>query len=290
MIYVFGDYELDLRRCELRYTGKPAKLEPQVFNVLAYLIQHRDRVVSKQDLIDSLWPGRFVTDATLTSQVMAVRRAVGDRGREQRVIQTLHGRGYRFIAAVEERFGSPAIPADSGLPLGPPASIGTRHPQEAPVSWHKEVVTPRAPMSSGTVSAVGRETELEQLHHWLQRALQGTRQVVFITGEAGLGKTTLVETFLRELDSDGGLWVGRGQCLEHYGSGEAYLSVLEAFRRLCKEPEGQELMGCWRSGRRPGWCRCPGSSMGLSSRPCSGGCWEPSASACCERWQKPLKR
>ncbi len=103
MIYAFEDYELDLQCYELHYAGKQVKLEPQVFNVLAYLIQHRERVVTKEELLEQLWPSRFVSEATLTSRLTAARRAIGDRGREQRLIQTIHGRGYRFIAPVEER-------------------------------------------------------------------------------------------------------------------------------------------------------------------------------------------
>jgi predicted ATPase len=93
-----------------------------------------------------------------------------------------------------------------------------------------------------TVQAVGRKAELAQLHSWLQQALHGSRQVVFVTGEAGLGKTTLVEAFLQELGSFGPLRIGHGQCVEHYGAGEAYLPVLEALGRLCTEPGGQELI------------------------------------------------
>jgi DNA-binding winged helix-turn-helix (wHTH) protein len=70
--------------------------------VLVYLIQHRHRIVTKDELVEHVWAGRLVSEATLTSRMMAARRAVGDRGREQRVIQTWHGRGYRFIVAVEE--------------------------------------------------------------------------------------------------------------------------------------------------------------------------------------------
>ena len=81
------------------------------------------------------------------------------------------------------------------------------------------------------------------MHRCLQQALQGNRQVVFVPGEAGLGKTTLVESFLQEVTARGTLWIARGQCLEHYGTGEAYLPVLEAWGRLFKEPEGQRLVG-----------------------------------------------
>jgi DNA-binding winged helix-turn-helix (wHTH) protein len=137
MIYAFDDdYELDLQRYELRYAGKLVKLEPQVFNVLAYLIQHRDRVVTKEELFARLWPGRFVTEATLTSRMRAAREAIGDSGREQRLIQTVHGRGYRFTAPVTVANGPPSVRAVSSPPswlaaepsplpaLGPP-SVGS---------------------------------------------------------------------------------------------------------------------------------------------------------------------
>ena len=89
---------------------------------------------------------------------------------------------------------------------------------------------------------MGRAAELSRLHHWLQQALGGTRQLVFVTGEAGLGKTTLVEAFLQELGGYGALQIAHGQCIEHYGAGEAYLPVLEALGQLCKAPGGQEII------------------------------------------------
>ncbi|HEV8712202.1 MAG TPA: AAA family ATPase, partial [Candidatus Binatia bacterium] len=89
---------------------------------------------------------------------------------------------------------------------------------------------------------VGREVELAHLHGWLERALAGERQVVFVTGEPGIGKTTLVDAFLHHAVARGGLWLGRGQCIEHYGAGEAYLPVLKAFGRLCRESGGERLI------------------------------------------------
>ena len=253
MIYAFEEYELDVPRYELRYAGKLVKLEPQVFNVLAYLLQHRDRVVTKDELLAQLWPGRFVSEATLTSRLTAARRAIGDRGREQRVIQTVHGRGYRFIVPVEERL----------------ARERASHNVPAALS---RMVTPSGTLrGSRTVHAVGREAELAQLNHWLQQALSGTRQVVFVTGEAGLGKTTLVETFLHELDGAGALWIGHGQCIEHYGAGEAYLPVLEALGRLCQEPGGQALITLLAKQAPPGWCKCLGWSLTPSLRPYNAG-------------------
>ena len=100
--YVFGEHELDLRHFELRRAGQRVAIEPQVFDVLAYLVAHRDRVVPKEELLDEVWRTRFVTESTLTTRVKAARRAVGDDGTRQAVIRTLHGRGYRFVAEVTE--------------------------------------------------------------------------------------------------------------------------------------------------------------------------------------------
>ena len=83
---------------------------------------------------------------------------------------------------------------------------------------------------------------MTRLHAWLARARRGVRQVVFVTGEAGLGKTTLVEAFVAEVGNHGSLWIGHGQCVEHYGAGEAYLPVLEALGRLCRGAGGQEIV------------------------------------------------
>jgi predicted ATPase/class 3 adenylate cyclase len=102
MRYIFGGYELDTQLYALHHAGVAVRLEPQVFNVLAHLIRHRDRVVSKQELLDHLWPEQFISDATLHTRLMEARKAVGDSGHTQQVIQTLRGRGYRFVAAVEE--------------------------------------------------------------------------------------------------------------------------------------------------------------------------------------------
>jgi DNA-binding winged helix-turn-helix (wHTH) protein len=243
MIYVFDeDYALDLQRYELRYSGKPVKLEPQVFNLLAYLIQHRDRVVTKQELLDTLWQGRFVTEAVLTSRLMGARKAVGDDGRVQRLIQTVHGRGYRFIAAVEEHIGDAMGHRSSSPSAAMPVPPEVQLRQVAPIFPSEQVTMPATLQASRGVRAVGREAELAQLHRHLERVLQGTRQVVFVTGEAGLGKTTLIETFIADLSSLGALWIGRGQCLEHYVAREAYLPVLEAVGRLCRDPEGLEVL------------------------------------------------
>ena len=102
MIFVFGDCELDLDRFELRRGGQPRPVEPQVFDLLAVLIRERHRVVPKEELLDTVWGDRFVSESALTSRVKAARQAIGDDGRGQRFIRTAHGRGYQFAASVDE--------------------------------------------------------------------------------------------------------------------------------------------------------------------------------------------
>jgi DNA-binding winged helix-turn-helix (wHTH) protein len=99
-VVAFGDLELDSALFELRRGGTRVPIEPQTFDVLAYLVMNRHRVVAKVELMDAVWGGRFVSEAAVTSRIKHVRRAVGDDGDAQRVIQTVHGRGYRFIATV----------------------------------------------------------------------------------------------------------------------------------------------------------------------------------------------
>jgi DNA-binding winged helix-turn-helix (wHTH) protein/alpha-beta hydrolase superfamily lysophospholipase len=106
MRYRFDDYLLDTSRYELCRNGEPMHVEPQVFDVLAHLIEHRDRVVTKAELLDSVWGDQFVSESALTTRIKQLRQAVGDSGREQRVVQTVHGRGYRFVGTAEELPGS----------------------------------------------------------------------------------------------------------------------------------------------------------------------------------------
>lgn len=120
MLYAFEEWELDVERYELRRAGQPIKLEPQVFSVLAYLVQHRDRVLSKQELLSHLWPGQYIGDSALERCIMAARKAVGDSGGKQRVIKTFHRRGYRFVVPVTEHVPPAAPEAPMALASPPP--------------------------------------------------------------------------------------------------------------------------------------------------------------------------
>jgi TolB-like protein/DNA-binding winged helix-turn-helix (wHTH) protein/Flp pilus assembly protein TadD len=103
MIYVFGDCDLDTSLYTLRRAGQTIRLRPKAFRVCLYLLEHRDRVVPREELCAQVWPGQFISQATLEGVIRAVRQAVGDSGQAQGIIQTLHGYGYRFVARVEER-------------------------------------------------------------------------------------------------------------------------------------------------------------------------------------------
>ncbi|MDH3655286.1 MAG: alpha/beta fold hydrolase, partial [Myxococcales bacterium] len=113
MIYRFEDCELDLDLFELRRGDQVQQVEPQVFDLLTYLMRHRDRVVSKQEILGAIWDDRVVSESALTSRIKAARRAVGDDGRAQRIVKTVHGRGYRIVVEVEE---ITAVPKDKDVP------------------------------------------------------------------------------------------------------------------------------------------------------------------------------
>ncbi len=104
----FGDCEMDLRRQELRRGGEVVRIEPQVFDLLVHLIRHRDRVVSKDELFDTIWQGRIVSEAALSSRINAARKAIGDDGESQKLIRTMHKRGFRFVGEASDLGGKGA--------------------------------------------------------------------------------------------------------------------------------------------------------------------------------------
>src|ERR1700730_12006549 len=105
MIYQFGPFELDLATAELRAGGEACSLEPQVFALLALLVENRDRLVSKEEIIEKVWDGRAVSDAALATRVKSARRVIGDDGQSQHFIRTIHSRGFRFVGEVRASRG-----------------------------------------------------------------------------------------------------------------------------------------------------------------------------------------
>lgn len=109
MKYSFGGFELDLTKVELRAEGEARPLEPQVFALIAYLVENRERLVSRDELLEKVWDGRLVSDSALASRVKAARQALGDDGKAQRFIRTIHGKGFRFVAVVHAERDEPRL-------------------------------------------------------------------------------------------------------------------------------------------------------------------------------------
>ena len=118
MLYCFEKFEFDTKRRELRHAGRSIPLEPQVFDLLEYLIRNRDRVVSKDDIMAAIWGGRIVSESTLTSRINSARGALGDSGAAQRLIKTMRHKGLRFVSEVCEGNGADVVERQVALPVG----------------------------------------------------------------------------------------------------------------------------------------------------------------------------
>ena len=224
-----GPLRLDLvNECLWRGSASIA-LRPKAYAVLKHLMDRRGQLVTKQQLLEAVWPGTYVGDAVLKTTIRQLREALGDDAESPRYIQTAHRRGYRFVADVgDQGFTAAQAHAPSGDEAAERASSSGASPQSAP---HE---------------ILGRDSELSKLRALLHRALDGERQVVFVTGEAGIGKTTLVSALLDQATTIDRTRTARGQCLEQYGAGEAYLPVLEALSRLGRGPDSERVVACLR--------------------------------------------
>lgn len=178
----YEDIEIDTARFELRRRGQRVDVEPRVLDLIVFLATHAPRVVSRDELLEGVWRGLHVGDAALSRAVREARRALGDDGTAQRIIKTVHGRGYRFVAPM-------ASVASERLPAPSPPSDGF----------------------------YGREGTLERLIHIARGCLTGPGTTVIVTGEAGIGKTRLLERLTREA-RELGLTVATGRCSANEGA------------------------------------------------------------------------
>src|SRR5262249_12331106 len=225
-LLIFEPFGLDVGNARLWRGPEATHLTRKAFAVLHYLVEHAQQLVTKDELLEVVWSQTHVSEAALAVCICEIRQALGDNPRTPRFIETVYGRGYRFLATVTVADRLPETRETALLRrLTLPASRFT---------------PPLARLRPGVL--VGREAEFGHVQQWLAQALRGERQVGFVTGEAGIGKTALVEAFVERVSGAGALWIGRGQCIEQYGAGEAYLPVLEALGRLCRGPEGQRFM------------------------------------------------
>ena len=221
----FSPFRLDLANERLWRLAQPIPLRPKTFAVLRCFVEHPGQLLTKAAFFEVVWPEAVVSDVVLKVCIRELRLALGDNARQPRFIATVHGRGYRFIGSVTAAL-QPVAPPDASksmAQLQDPEFAGVR-------------------LDAGHGPIVGREVDIASLHQCLDKVWSGARQVVLVTGETGLGKTTVVEAFVTEAGCRGTLWIGRGQCIEHYGAGEAYMPVLEALEQLCRSSGSQDFV------------------------------------------------
>jgi DNA-binding winged helix-turn-helix (wHTH) protein len=194
----FDLFELDESEARLARAGAPVPLPPKAFALLCTLARHPGQLVAKEALLDAVWGHRWVSDSVLKTTVSELRAALGDDAQHPRYIETVSRHGYRFMASVAPA-QAPATPAPAAALALPPL--------------------------------VGRDDALAQLHAAWQQAQAGQRQMVWLSGEPGMGKTTLITHFIAMLDARA---VALGQCVEQHGAGEPYLPLLEALGALAR--------------------------------------------------------
>ena len=206
----FGEYQLDPAQ-GLKRGQDDIRITPKSLSLLCLLAQRAGQVVTKEEIFRLVWPDTAVSDSALTSCIQELRGALGDEVKRPRYIETLHRRGYRFIARTL-----------SGLTQSPPVMA--------------------VPLLRPDIPFVGREALVQEMVNAWTSASQGRRQLLFVTGEAGVGKTTTVSVFLTRLAAIGPIRATWAQCVQHFGAGEPYEPLLEAITRLCRQASGQQFL------------------------------------------------
>jgi predicted ATPase len=197
----FGPFCLDVTHGGLWRGEQVIHLRPRSMAMLRYLVEHPDRLVTKAELRQHVWVGTHVTDHVLRTSVQEIRAALGDVAPAPHFLETVGGQGYRFLMG-----GDLDVPS-----LSRPGPI------------------------------VGRQREVDTLQGWFERAATGARQLVFVSGEVGAGKTTVIDLWLARLAAEREARMAWGQCVEHYGEGEPYLPLLGALGQLSRTLEGHAI-------------------------------------------------
>src|SRR5262245_15715877 len=202
----FGGFALDAANARLYRGDEVVVLRGKTFAVLEYLTARPGQLVTKEELLRALWPEVYVTEDVLVGCVRELRQAFGDTRGTPRFVETVYRRGYRWIAALEGTEPLPPPEGRAALPI------------------------------------VGRDADLTELRRSFERAAGGSRQVVFVSGEAGIGKTALLDAFRDGLGAgahgSAPVLVARGQCVEQYGPAEPFLPLLDGLARLSRQPGG----------------------------------------------------
>ena len=217
----FGPFRLDcVNQCLWRGDGSSEDerilLTPTEFGVLDYLVAHAGRLVTHDELLDAVWPRTAIEPQAVKSKVFRLRRVLGDDSREPAFIETVQRRGYRFVAKI--------------------ASTSSEETSSAPAT-----------------SLVGREQMLNELWSCFRAARNGKPEIVFLSGEPGIGKTSLANEFCRQVaERDRTVRIAVGQCVEGFGSKEAFYPVLDAVGQLCHGADGGRIVDILAS-RAPTW-------------------------------------
>ncbi|MGR8931889.1 MAG: AAA family ATPase [Gammaproteobacteria bacterium] len=208
---LFPPFRFNPSSGELWQGDKPVLLRPKTGAVLDCLLKRQGQVVTRAELCRAVWPGSHGSEQAPKQCIRELRVILGDTTTTPRFIETVGRRGYRFIGSLDLPDGLNEPPKESTA-VTVPARI-----------------------------CMGRDAELANLRACLKRIRRGERQVVFITGEPGIGKTTLIENFIESLAGQD-LWIASGQCVPHHGAAEAYGPLLDALSQLARGATGPRLV------------------------------------------------
>jgi predicted ATPase/DNA-binding winged helix-turn-helix (wHTH) protein len=217
----FESFRLDTSNQCLWREGAQLALPPKPFAVLRYLVENSGRLITHDELLDALWPQTYVQPQVLRTYMLDLRKLLNDAAANPRFIQTLPKRGYCFVAPVTEVEGdgrsAPRAFASAQAYTGVADGIVNR-------------------IVDGIVD---RTDEFARLQQQFDLSASGQRRVVFVTGEAGIGKTALVDAFCQRPRAGIEISTARGQCVEGFGSKEEYYPLMEALGDLCASPHGE---------------------------------------------------
>lgn len=217
---------IDIAAGRVTVDDTPVELRPKTWEVLRYLVERAGQLVGKDELFDAVWADTAVSESTLSKSVGELRSALDDSSQSPRFLETVSRRGFRWIGPVKVVGGAVADQPGGVSEPSAPAATG-------------------AAADEGGSGVIARDRELGELEAALSRARAGRRQVLFVTGEAGAGKTTLVDRFLERIRGASGtdaVLVAHGQCIETSGQHEPYLPVFDALDRLARDRASGQLV------------------------------------------------
>jgi DNA-binding winged helix-turn-helix (wHTH) protein len=216
MMYRFREFTLDARHYRLTRDGQPQRVTPAVFRLLLFLVQNAGEIVTKETMLSQLWPDAAVQESTLPRHISVLRKLLGERPGQSRYIETIPKTGYRFVAEITD------VTSSFRSCAGWTSRIATRPPR----------------------TVIGRHRERGRLRFAFHSAAAGAGSMIFISGEAATGKTSLVEDFLFEIGQTEGLCrIAQARCPETLSGTISVSPLIEAFTEFEEAPRhASELM------------------------------------------------